>query len=134
MKDLGVWTFYAVIPGTAFPAARRETHADFGPSSLGCQSYDLVGARTAREQALWRRWAAYQGRRVYFLMRAPPRVPYAEIIQAVQDWLRRGAATSQLKKPSAWHLAQKAMVTLTPAPQRGQILWPPTPGPPCRDF
>ena len=137
VKDLDVWTFYAAIPGTAFPAARRETHADFGLSSLGRQSYDLADARTAREQALWRRFAAYQGRRVDFLMRAlpvRPGAPYAEIIQAVQDWLRRGAASSQLKKPSAWHLAQKAMVTLTPAPQRGQILWPADAGPPGRDF
>lgn len=29
VKDLDVWTFYTAIPGTAFPAARRETHADF---------------------------------------------------------------------------------------------------------
>lgn len=127
VKDLDVWTFYAAIPGTAFPAARRETHADFGPSSLGRQSYDLVGARTARERALWRQWATYQGRRVDFLMRTlpvQPDVPYTEIVQAVQDWLRRGAAASHPKKPSAWHLLRKAMVTLTPAPQRGQILWP----------
>lgn len=56
VKDLDVWMFYAAMPGTAFPAARRETHADFGPSTLGRQSYDLAGARTARERALWRRW------------------------------------------------------------------------------
>ncbi len=127
VKDLDVWMFYAAILGTGFPAARRETHADFGPSSLGRQSYDLAGARTAREQALWRRWAAYRGRRVDFLMRAlpvQPDAPYAEIIQAVQDWLRRGAAASSPKKPSAWYLAQKAMVTLSPATERGQILWP----------
>jgi hypothetical protein len=127
VKDLDVWTFYAAIPGTAFPAARREIHADFGPSSLGRQSYDLAGARTAREQALWRRWAAYQGRRIDFLMRAlpvQPDAPPAEIVQAVQDWLRRGEAAISRKKPSAWYLAQKAMVTLSPAPERGQILWP----------
>jgi hypothetical protein len=127
VKDLDVWTFYAAIPGTAFPAARRETHADFGPSSLGRQSYDLAGARTTREQALWRRWAAYQGRRVDFLMRVlpvQPDAPPAEIIQAVQDWLRRGSAAISPKKPSAWYLAQKAIVTLSPAPERGQILWP----------
>lgn len=127
VKDLDVWTFYAAIPGTAFPGGRRETHADFGPSSLGRQSYDLAEARTARERALWRRWSAYQGRRVDFLMRAltvQPEASYAEILQAVRDWLLRGAAASCPKKPSAWHLAQKAMVTLTPALQRGQIIWP----------
>jgi hypothetical protein len=127
VKDLDVWTFYAAIPGDAFPAARREAHADFGPSTLGRQSYDLAGARTARERALWRRWAAYEGRRVDFLLRAlpvQPDAPYAEIIQAVQDWLRRGAAAVSPKKPSAWYLAQKAVVTLTPASHRGQVLWP----------
>jgi hypothetical protein len=127
VKDFDVWTFYAAIPGTAFPASRRETHADFSPSTLGRQSYNLGDARTGREQALWRRWSAYQGRRVDFLMRAlpvQPEAPPAEIIQAVQDWLRCGAAASSPKKPSAWYLAQKAMVALTPATQRGQILWP----------
>lgn len=53
-----------------------------------------------------------------------PDTPHAEIIQAVQDWLRRRAAARHPKKPSAWHLTHKAMVTLTPAPQPGQIVWP----------
>jgi hypothetical protein len=67
------------------------------------------------------------GRRVDFLMRALPvkaDAPYAEIIHVVQDWLRRGAAAVSPKRPSAWYLAQKAMVTLTPASHRGQVLWP----------
>lgn len=126
LKDLDVWTFYAAIPGAAFPAAKRKTHADFGPSSLGRQAYDLDSARTARERALWCRWGFYQRRRVDFLMRALPVAPdvsYADVIHAVQEWLRRGAAGTDRKKPSAWYLAQKAMVTLTPASQRGQILW-----------
>lgn len=32
VKDLDVWTFYAAIDGKTFPAYKRETHADFGPS------------------------------------------------------------------------------------------------------
>lgn len=127
VKDLDVWMFYAAMPRTAFPAARRETHADFGPSTLGRQSYDLAGARTARERALWRRWNAYEGRRVDFMLRAlpvQPDAPYAEIIHAVQDWLRHGTAAVSAKKPSAWYLAQKAVVTLTPSSHRGQVLWP----------
>jgi hypothetical protein len=127
VKDLDIWTFYAAIPSKPFPAARRDTHADFGPSSLGRQIYDLSAARTSRERALLRRWAAYQGRRVDFLMRTLPVEPdisYAEAAQAVQDWLRHGAAATQPRKPSAWHLAQKAMATLTPSSQRGQMLWP----------
>jgi hypothetical protein len=132
VKDLDIWTFYAAVPGTRFPAAKRETHADFGPSSLGRQAYDFAAASTAREHSLWRKWAAYQGRRVDFMMRAlpiPPGTSYAEIVQAVQDWLRRGAATRAQKKPSSWHLAQKAMVTLTPQPHDGQGVWPIGPGP-----
>lgn len=127
VKDLDVWTFYAAMPGTAFPAVKRETRADFGPSTLGRQPYNLAEARNPHERALWRRWSAYQGRRVDFLMRAlpvPPDATYAEVTHAVQDWLRRGAASRSKKKPSAWHLAQEAMVTLTPAPRRGEIVWP----------
>jgi hypothetical protein len=33
-----MWTFYAALPGTRFPAHRRETHADFGLSDLGSGS------------------------------------------------------------------------------------------------
>lgn len=128
VKDLDVWTFYAAIPGTRFPAHRRETHADFGPSALGRQVYDLAAARNGRERALWRTWSDYEGRRVDFLVRAlpaDPEAPVGLIVQAVQDWLRQGAAATGTKKPSAWHLAQKAMVILTPEPQRGQVIWTP---------
>lgn len=128
IKDLDVWTFYAAIPGTRFPAHRRETHADFGPSALGRQDYDLAAARNGRERAMWRKWSEYQGRRVDFLVRALPvqaGAPVGLIVQAVHDWLRRGAAASGTKKPSAWHLARKAMVILTPEPERGHIIWPP---------
>jgi hypothetical protein len=34
VKDLDVWTLYAAVPGARFPADRRETHADFGPSEF----------------------------------------------------------------------------------------------------
>jgi hypothetical protein len=44
--------------GARFPADKRETHADFGPSALGRQLYDLDPADSARERALWRRWSA----------------------------------------------------------------------------
>ena len=109
------------------PSRQRDKRADFGVSSLGRQSYNLHEARNASERTRWRKWSAYQGRRVDLLMRAlpvPSDAPYTEISQAVQYWLRRGAASRSEDKPSAWHLAQKAMVVLTPAPHRGQILWP----------
>src|SRR5688572_15541564 len=44
VKDLDVWTFFSTIPGQRFPADRRETHADFGPSAFGRQLYDYEGA------------------------------------------------------------------------------------------
>ena len=85
-----------------------------GAAWVIARTYDLSAARTARELALLRRWAAYQGRRVDVLMRTlpvEPDTPYAEAVQAVQDGLRRGAAATHSRRPSAWHLAQKAMVT-----------------------
>jgi hypothetical protein len=72
VKDLDVWTFYAGLPATRFPADKRETHADFGPSARGRQSYELSEARNAYQLGQWRRWSGYSGRRVDFLMRALP--------------------------------------------------------------
>jgi hypothetical protein len=51
VKDLDVWTFYAAIPGVTFPAAKRETHVDFGPSSW--DAWDLrPGLRAQRPRAI----------------------------------------------------------------------------------
>src|SRR5262252_7496166 len=58
VKDLDVWTFYVAIPGERFPGDKRVRRADFGPSSLGRQTYDLHAARDARQRALWQRWSA----------------------------------------------------------------------------
>ena len=66
VKDLDVWTFYAAIPGRRFPADKRVRRADFGPSSLGRQTYDIHAARSEHQRALWQRWSAYKGRRVDF--------------------------------------------------------------------
>lgn len=127
IKDLDVWTFYSAIPAHRFPADRRETHADFGPSVLGRQWYDLGAARDARERARWLRWSAYSGRRVDFLMRALPiRVdaPISSMVKALQEWLALGAQSTGTRKPSAWHLAKKAMVLLFPESSRGDVIWP----------
>jgi hypothetical protein len=35
VKDLDVWTFYAAIPGSRFPADIVTIRQDFGPSTLG---------------------------------------------------------------------------------------------------
>lgn len=126
VKDLDVWTFYAGLPATRFPADKRETHADFGASTLGRQSYDFAAARSARERAFWRRWSAYSGRRVDFLMRALPvqaGAPISSVVKALQEWLARGARSTATHKPSAWYLAQKAVVLLHPEPRRGEVIW-----------
>lgn len=95
VKDLDVWTFYTAIPGTAFPAARRETHADFARHPWAAQSYDLAAARTAREQALWRRWAAYHGRCVDSLMRALPSSPTPRMPRSSRQSKTGSAAARQ---------------------------------------
>lgn len=56
--------------------------------------------------------------------KALPGASYCEIVWAVQEWLGRAAALTEAVKWSAWYLTQQAMVTVTPAAQRGQILWP----------
>lgn len=127
VKDLDVWTFYAELPGQRFPAAKRETHADFGPSVFGRQWYDLSKARSPHELARWDRWDAYQGRRVDFLTRTlpvRPGVKMRHIVAALQDWLDAGAASTATKKPSAWWLARNAVVVIDPPRHRGRILWP----------
>jgi hypothetical protein len=128
VKDLDVWSFFAAIPGARFPADRRETHADFGPSELGRQRYDLTAARGPRELARIRRWATFTGRRVDLLMRHLPVAPDAPIddtIAALRAWLSAGAASRAKNPPSSWHLARKAMILIDPIDGRGTVVWPP---------
>jgi hypothetical protein len=128
VKDLDVWTFYSAIPGRRFPADKRETHKDFGPSVLGRQRYDFDAARNAHERARWQRFSAYSGRRVDFLMRAlpvQPDAPASTVVKALRQWLERGARSHATPKPSAWHLASKAMVLLYPESGRSDVVWPP---------
>jgi hypothetical protein len=127
VKDLDVWTFYAGVPGIRFPADKRETHADFGPSGLGRQRYDFDAARSAAERARWRRWDGYSGRRVDFLMRALPVEPGTgvdAVVDALQDWLVAGSRHVGAKKPTSWHLAWKAIVLIRPHAQQGRVIWP----------
>lgn len=128
VKDLDVWTFYAAIPGRSFPADKRVRRADFGPSSLGRQTYDIHAARSERQRALWQRWSAYTGRRVDFCIRALPvqaDAPINSVISVLQEWLARGAQSTAARKPSAWHLAKKAVVPLYPDSHRGYVVWAP---------
>lgn len=127
IKDLDVWSFFAAIPGARFPADRRETHADFGPSELGRQRYDLTAARSPRELARFRHWTTFSGRRVDLLMRQLPVAPDASIedaIAALRAWLTAGAASRAKDPPSSWHLARKAMILIDPIEGRGNLVWP----------
>lgn len=90
IKDLDVWSFFAAIPDARFPADRRETHADFGPSQLGRQRYDPTAARGPRALARFRRWATFTGRRVDLLMRHLPITPNAPVDDTIAA-LRHGS-------------------------------------------
>ena len=128
VKDLAVWTFYAFIPGSHSPLRRGVRRADFGPSSLGRQTYDMYKARNERQRALWKRLSTtYTGRRVDLCVRALPvqaDAPIDFVISALQEWLVRGAKSRAAKPPSAWHLAKKAVVLLYPDSHRGSVVWP----------
>jgi hypothetical protein len=116
VKDLDVWTFYAAIPGERFPGDKRVRRDDFGPSSLGRQTYDMHAAR---------RWSAYTGRRVDFCLRELPveaDAPINSVISVLQEWLARGARSTAKRKPSSWYLAQKAVVLLYPDSHHGYVV------------
>jgi hypothetical protein len=128
VKDLDVWTFYVAIPGERFPADRRETHADFGPSELGRQLYDLNAAKRPSQLARWKNWNRFEGRRVDFLMRqlqVDADATLDEVMNAMRAWLRAGASSQSASPPSSWYLAQKAVVLIEPVERRGEVVWRP---------
>lgn len=106
IKDFDVWSFFAALPGQRFPANRRLTRADFGPSRFG------------RWDGAPERFRHYEGRRVDLLLRALPVETDDDPVTAVQDWLRAAATDS------ACALARKGVVLVDPSPLRGRIVWP----------
>ena len=72
VKDLDVWSFFALPPGfTRFPADVRTRHVDFGPSSLGRQTYDLDDPHlSATDKARFTKWSKFTGRRVDLMLAA----------------------------------------------------------------
>jgi hypothetical protein len=120
VKDLDVWSFYSLIPGSKWPADRRNTHTDFGESSLGRQTYDAAQAPDERTRRAYETWSGYTGRRVDLLMRALPVGLDADPAAAVRAWLRAG----RRKGGSAWYLAQKAVVLIDPPTRCGEVIWP----------
>lgn len=128
VKDFDVWTFYAALPGVAFPA-KRNRHVDFGPSEFGRQRYDFAAAKNLAELGRFRRWDQFRGRRVDLLMRDLPVQPDAtsrQVVQALRDWLKAGAASAARRPPSSYYLAQKAVVMIDPKRRRGEVVWPAT--------
>lgn len=127
VKDLDVWTFYARhTDGPLYPG-RYEVHRDFGRSSLGRNLYRPP--LNSRE----RRWDAYHGRRVDFLVRELPVAVDADVDQvvaALRAWLGQGAEQrcrhAERKNSSAHWLAHKAMVWIgTPETREhvGRRVW-----------
>jgi hypothetical protein len=90
VKDIDVWSFFAAIPGNRFPANRRYTYADFGPSSLGRQRFRTTGITESHRRRI-RKWQAYEGRRVDLFLRALPVRVHADPVDAIRDWLTDGA-------------------------------------------
>ena len=121
VKDLDVWSFYSLMPDTRWPASRRNVSADFGPSSLGRQEYNLAAARDDHQRKEWKRFMAYEGRRVDLLTRALPVPVNADPVASIRDWLKAGTKAGQ---GSAWFLAEKAVVMIDPSPLLGEVIWP----------
>lgn len=108
VKDFDVWTFFAAVPGERFPADRRMTHVDYGPSKFG--TWD-------GEPPPWRH---YRGRRVDLLMRALPVSVESDPAPALRSYLRAA------RTKSASVLAAKGVVLIDPVDRRSEIVWPST--------
>lgn len=106
VKDLDVWSFFAAISGQRFPADKRHSHVDFGPSKFGRWSRELP------------RFSHFQGRRVDLFMRALPVSIDAEPAAALRKYLRGG------RTESARRLAAKGVVLIDPVERCGEIVWP----------
>jgi hypothetical protein len=123
VKDLDVVLLFAALPGERFPEfPRLVKHADFGPSSLGRQAYDLAAARDDQQRRQWaRRAGQHQGRRVDLVKRALPTSPGADPVEVIRSWLRAGRAAR--RNSSAFYLARKPVLLLDPPALRGTFAW-----------
>lgn len=106
VKDFDVWSFFASVPGHRFPADRRMTHVDLGPSKFGRWTGEPPS------------FCHFSGRRVDMLMRSLPVELGADPADALADYLREGRTVS------ARRLAAKAAVLINPIQRRGEIVWP----------
>jgi len=92
--------------------------ADFGPSQLGRQQYDLDAARNERERSRYRRWQLYEGRRVDLMLRGLHCPLDADPVVAIREWLVGGKPGS-----SRWWLAKKAVILIEPIERSGEVVW-----------
>lgn len=120
VKDLDVWTFFALPAGEdRFPEDKRTKHVDFGPSDLGRQRYDLSKAPSTHQRALWARWGKeHQGRRVDLMMRGLSCDVDDDPAMAIRTWLQNGKPKSS---PSMLRL--KAVILIDPPDRRAEIVW-----------
>jgi hypothetical protein len=102
VKDLDVYTFYRRIRGKRDYHPQRQVRVDYGDPWFGRHPDDK----------------GYKGRRIDLLGRSIPGEPGQDPAEALQAWLR----TSTNNTPRL--LAEKAVVLLTPASRRGEIVWP----------
>lgn len=107
VKDFDVWSFFAAVPGERFPADRRSSHVDFGPSKFGRWEHELDPYRH------------FDGRRVDLFMRALPVLRDVDPAEALVDYLR------EARTKSAKHLAAKGVVLIEPVSRSGEVVWPP---------
>lgn len=99
VQDFDIWFFFQKSDGPDFPH-RRRGKVDFGPSRFGANPEDR----------------GFKGRRVDVIGRsiaADDLAPTAAVIRYLE-----GAATS-----SAWHLAQRPVVVVSPGVDFGRVIW-----------
>jgi hypothetical protein len=101
IKDIDVWTFYQAGRGQPYPY-RRKIVRPFGDARFGrC-----------------RKRPGYLGRPVDLLGRSIPTPHGGDPIQAVREYLGRGASKT------ARFLRKKVVVLLEPRSRRGEVIWP----------
>ena len=101
VKDFGLWTFFAAIPGVRYFPAKRRARRDFGASKFGRHPSDR----------------GYAGRRVDFLLRDIPCEDLSKPIETLHAYLEGG------RTESAKRLGEKAVVMLQPETVRGSLIW-----------
>jgi hypothetical protein len=127
VKDLDVWTFYAAIPGSRFPADKRTRVVDFGPSELGRRKFDMAAAQSPHRAAQYKRWEQqFEGRSVDLMVRhlhVAADATRAQVIAALRSWLADGAGQPASKLRSNGWLARRPVILLWPPSRTPSVIW-----------